>query len=143
MNRTWITGLTLASVAGSGGAFAAAATSGNDTPVAAQAPSVVNASDFVQAPTSRTINYQVGAAGTVTLTVTNGVLNVDNTTFGTGWTGAPRRSPARMSRCSSPTWPNSSRSEPTSSTTNWSWPSRMFRLPESSLLRHRLPSTSR
>ena len=94
MNRTWITGLTLASVAGSGGAFAAAATSGNDMPVAAQAPSVVNASDFVQAPTSRTINYQVGAAGTVTLTVTDGVLNVDNTTFGTGWTGAPRWSPA-------------------------------------------------
>jgi hypothetical protein len=88
MNRTWITGLTLASVAGSGGAFAAAATSGNDMPVAAQSPTVVNASDFVQAPTSRTINYQVGAAGTVTLTVTDGMLNVDNTTFGTGWTGA-------------------------------------------------------
>jgi hypothetical protein len=88
MNRTWITGLTLASVAGSGGAFAAAATSGNDMPVAAQAPTVVNASDFVQAPTSRTINYQVGAAGTVTVTVTDGVLNVGNTTFGTGWTGA-------------------------------------------------------
>jgi len=87
MNRTWITGLTLAGVAGSGGAFAAAATSGTDVPVAAQAPSVVNASDFVQAPTSRTINYQVGAAGTVTVTVTNGVLNVDSTTFGTGWTG--------------------------------------------------------
>ena len=88
MNRTWITGLTLASVAGSGGAFAAAATSGNDIPVVAQAPTVVKASDFVQAPTSRTINYQVGAAGTVTLTVTDGVLNVDNATFGTGWTGA-------------------------------------------------------
>ena len=88
MNRTWITGLTLASVAGSGGAFAAAATSGNDTPVAAQAPTAVNASSFVQASQSRTINYQVGPAGTVTLTVTNGVLNVDSTTFGTGWTGA-------------------------------------------------------
>jgi hypothetical protein len=87
MNRTWITGLTLAGVAGSGGAFAAAATSGTDVPAAAQAPSVVNASEFVQAPTSRTINYQVGAAGTVTVTVTNGVLNVDSTTFGTGWTG--------------------------------------------------------
>ncbi len=85
MNRTWITGLTLASVAGSGGAFAAVATSGNDAPVAAQTLTAVKASEFVQAPQSRTVNYQVGAAGTVTLTATDGALAVDAATVGTGW----------------------------------------------------------
>jgi hypothetical protein len=88
MNRSWITGLTLASVAGSGGAFAAVATS-NDTPVVAQSQAFVRASEFVQAPQSRSTNYQVGAAGTVTLTVTDGTLAVTNATFGTGWTVAP------------------------------------------------------
>ncbi len=87
MNRSWITGLTLASVAGSGGAFAAAASS-NDAPVVAQAQTFVKASEFVQAPQSRSINYQVGAAGTVTLTVTDGALAVTNATPGAGWTTA-------------------------------------------------------
>ena len=87
MNRSWITGLTLASVAGSGGAFAVAASS-NDTPVVAQSQAFVKASEFVQTPQSRSINYQVGTAGTVTLTVTNGTLAVASTTFSTGWSVA-------------------------------------------------------
>ena len=88
MNRSWITGLTLASVAGSGGAFAAAASS-NDAPVVvAQPQNFVKASELVQTPQSRAINYQVGAAGTVTLTVTDGTLAVTNATMGAGWTVA-------------------------------------------------------
>ncbi len=64
------------------------AASSNDTPVVAQSQAFVKASEFVQAPQSRSINYQVGAAGTVTLTVTGGMLTVSNTTFATGWSAA-------------------------------------------------------
>jgi hypothetical protein len=83
--------LTLAGVAGSGGAFAGAAASSNDAPAVAQSPAVVQASQFAQAvqAQSRTVTYQVGAAGTVTLTVANGVLTVVGAAPGTGWTVAP------------------------------------------------------
>lgn len=85
MNRSWITGLTLASVAGSGGAFAAAASS-HDAPVAAQLQTGIPAGQFVQAAQGRTVNYQVGVAGTVTLSIADGVLTVTDATVGTGWT---------------------------------------------------------
>ena len=91
MKRSWITALTLASVAGSAGAFAGVvAGNGDTTPAAAQPQTLANQGAFlrVEAPatTTRTLSYQVGAAGTATLTVGNGSLVIDNAVAGTGWT---------------------------------------------------------
>jgi hypothetical protein len=91
MNRKWITGLTLATVAGSGGAFAGLVVGNHDAPVAAQPQSLVTGAALLrieqpaQAAQSRTISYQVGAAGTVTLTLANGSLTVNQTAVGAGW----------------------------------------------------------
>ncbi|MGZ4673982.1 MAG: hypothetical protein ACXVIH_05210 [Ilumatobacteraceae bacterium] len=91
MNRTWITGLTLATVAGTGAAFAGVVVNSHDSQANAEAltPPVPQALLQVE-PTAtttpgRTLSYQVGAAGVATLTIANGSLNVDNATAGTGW----------------------------------------------------------
>ena len=88
MNRKWITGLTLAGVVGSGGAAFAGIAAGGDghqesSPTTAQANLGVTADGTV---TGRTVSYQVGAAGSVTLTVTDGALTVTGTSATTGWT---------------------------------------------------------
>ena len=92
MKRSWITALTLATVAGSGGAFAAVVAGNADTPAAAQPPTPASQGAFVRVETpaapTRTISYQVGAAGTATLTIANGSLIVDNAVADTGWTVA-------------------------------------------------------
>jgi hypothetical protein len=94
MNRTWITALTVATVAGSGAAFAGVVANTNDTPAAAQPLPAVNpqsalmqvqATPGATTPT-RTLNYQVGTAGVATLTIANGALTVDNAVVNTGWT---------------------------------------------------------
>lgn len=92
MNRAWITGLALASVAGtSGAAFAGMsadeqislpgelAASGSET-------SVLAVPSSTDAAASSAVTYQVGPAGSVTLTRTGDVLTVTTTTAGTGWT---------------------------------------------------------
>ncbi len=88
MNRKWITGLTLAGVVGSGGAAFAGIAAGDDggqasSPAATQANLGVTADGTV---TGRTVSYQVGAAGTVTLTIADGALTVTGTSATTGWT---------------------------------------------------------
>jgi hypothetical protein len=94
MNRTWITALTVATVAGSGAAFAGVVANTNDTPAAAQPlPAINPQSALMQVQTkpgvttpTRTLNYQVGNAGVATLTIANGALTVDNAVVSTGWT---------------------------------------------------------
>lgn len=98
MNRSLITGLTLASVAGSGGAFAAVAASQGASPAAAQSQTPFVASALVQQPVqttvpSATFSYQVGTAGTVTVTATNGSLTINDTAVGAGWTVANATGP--------------------------------------------------
>jgi hypothetical protein len=98
MNRSLITGLTLASVAGSGGAFAAVAASQGASPAAAQSQAPFVESALVQQPVpttvpSATFSYEVGTAGTVTLTATNGSLTINDTAVGAGWTLANATAP--------------------------------------------------
>ena len=97
MKRGWITALTLATVAGSAGAFAAVVANSNDSPAAAQSPALFDATAFVRAephaPSVRTVSYQVGAAGTVTLSLAGGSLVVDSTTPGSGWSIATASGP--------------------------------------------------
>lgn len=97
MNRGWITALTLATVAGSAGAFAGVVANSNDSPAAAQSPAPFDATAFVraepQAPSVRTVSYQVGAAGTVTLSLAGGSLVVDSASPGSGWSIATASGP--------------------------------------------------
>lgn len=83
MNRAWITGLTVASVAGTGGvAFATMTASTNpasadNTPVAAaETTATVAASAY---------SFQAGSAGQVNLTADDGALTVDSTVPSAGW----------------------------------------------------------
>lgn len=89
MNRSWITGLTLATVAGTGAAFTGVVVNSHDTQSKAEALTPVIPEALVRvvppATPGRVVSYQVGAAGTATLTVANGSLNVDNATSSTGW----------------------------------------------------------
>ena len=89
MKRSWITALTLATVAGSGGAFAGVVAGSGDAPANAEPTAVANQAAFVVAgpPTTpaRTISYQVGAAGTATLTAANGSLTIDSAMASAGW----------------------------------------------------------
>ncbi len=113
MNKAWTTSLSIAGVIGSGTA-AALATSAtmNDSgqPPAAAVPSIVVAStvgstvastpaatmpqpvvemvSHIETPTQRTVQYQVGAAGTVTVHNEGGQLRIDSATPGSGWTVA-------------------------------------------------------
>lgn len=92
MNRSWITAVTLATVAGSGAAFTGVVANSHDpapakaealTPVAPQA--LVRTEPTATSP-GRSLNYQVGAAGTATLTIANGSLTVNSATASAGWT---------------------------------------------------------
>ena len=86
MNRAWITGLAVAGIAGSAGAAFAGVSNG--TLADAKAPETQPAPSTPQQESrhDRTISYQVGAAGTVTLTVSNGSLAVASSAAGAGWT---------------------------------------------------------
>jgi len=91
MNRSWITAVTLATVAGSGAAFTGVVANSHDAPAKAQALTPVAPQALVRAdPTTttpaRTLNYQVGAAGVANLTIANGALTVNNATASAGWT---------------------------------------------------------
>lgn len=96
-SRSWITGLALAGVAGSAGAaFAGISEGAGPFASASELPSTtatIDATTTSTPATARTISYQVGTAGTVTLTVADGSLAVTGSSAGTGWTvvgaGAP------------------------------------------------------
>ena len=83
MNKTWITTLSIAGVVGSGAAaaLAASATISHGVPATANAAPAVT----VASP-SRTIMYQVGTAGSVTVVKDAVGLTITDTTVGTGWT---------------------------------------------------------
>ena len=84
MNRAWITGLTVASVAGTGGVAFATMTA--STHPASAAPSPVAAlSETTASVAPRAYSFQAGAAGQVNLTAADGVLTVDSTVPSTGW----------------------------------------------------------
>ncbi|MDO8364486.1 MAG: hypothetical protein Q7V88_16455 [Actinomycetota bacterium] len=82
MNKAWITGLSLAGVVGTAGAayagFAEGAASG---PIAAADAPVASQPHH----DARTVSYQVGVAGTVTLTLADGSVTVSGATAGAGW----------------------------------------------------------
>jgi hypothetical protein len=84
MNRAWITGWALAGVAGSAGAAFAGISSDSQGGSPVEAQGLVAETSSTEAAI-RTATYQVGAAGTVTLTIANGVLNVDSTTASAPW----------------------------------------------------------
>jgi hypothetical protein len=99
MNRKWITGLTLATVAGTGAAFTGVVVNSHDTQSKAEALTPVVPQALVRVePTAtttpgRTLSYQVGPAGVATLTIANGSLNVDNATASAGWVLASSSGP--------------------------------------------------
>ena len=92
MKRSWITGLTLASVAGTGGAAFARMSVVNHDGSAVEAQAAALKAGTV-APASATTTYRLGTAGTVTITTAGGGISVDAATPATGWlllnTGAP------------------------------------------------------
>jgi hypothetical protein len=93
MNKVWITGLTLAGVAGSAGAAVAGISSDSQasSPVEAQGfPAETSTTEAA----SRTATYQVGAAGTVTLTADDSGLTVVDATAGEFWTLGAFATPA-------------------------------------------------
>lgn len=88
MSRTWITGLTIAGIAGTGGAAAFAGMSSEQpatepTSTDASTPSAGTTDDHGQA--SEHVTYQIGTIGTVTLEVEGDRLEIEGTTVTTGW----------------------------------------------------------
>jgi hypothetical protein len=90
MNRSWITALTLAAVAGSGAAFTGVIANSNDTHAIAASPTLFNQPEALaaapQAPAPQITSYQVGAAGIATLASNNGSLTIDTAVANGGWT---------------------------------------------------------
>lgn len=93
MKKTWITGLTVAAVAGTGGAAFASmqATTHDNTADAASQP-VVSAVETTTV--ARTYSYQAGPAGTVNLNVDDGAMKVDSALPTAGWTVVSYSAPA-------------------------------------------------
>ncbi|MBI4932547.1 MAG: hypothetical protein HY828_01635 [Actinobacteria bacterium] len=85
MNKAWITGLTLAGVAGSAGAAFAGIAADNQGGSSVEAQGLA-AETSTSAAATQTATYQVGAAGTVTLTAANGAITVDSALPGAYWT---------------------------------------------------------
>lgn len=93
MKKTWITGITVAAVAGTGGAAFASmqATTHDNTAEAAPQP-VVSAVETTVA--ARAYSYQAGPAGTVNLTLDDGAMKVDSALPTAGWTVVSYSAPA-------------------------------------------------
>lgn len=85
MNKAWITGLTLAGVAGSAGAAFAGIAADSQGGSAVEAQGLAAETSTTEAA-AQTATYQVGAAGTVTLTAANGAITVDSALPGAYWT---------------------------------------------------------
>ena len=91
MNRSWITAVTLATVAGSGAAFTGVVANSHDAPAKAEAltpvvPEALVRTDPTTTTPARSLNYQVGAAGVANLSIANGALTVNSATASAGWT---------------------------------------------------------
>jgi hypothetical protein len=92
MNRSWVTAVTLATVAGSGAAFTGVIANSHDAPAKAEAMTPVVPQALVRPEAStttapaHTLNYQVGAAGVANLTIADGTLTVNSATASAGWT---------------------------------------------------------
>ncbi|MDO8391317.1 MAG: hypothetical protein Q7V57_12605 [Actinomycetota bacterium] len=82
MNKAWITSITIAGIVGSGGA-AFAGVNAIQSASADSAPSV--GEQALVAPSVRTVTYQIGTAGVVTLTSDGTTLTVTESTPATGW----------------------------------------------------------
>ncbi len=94
MNRAWITGLTLAVVAGSAGAaFATASSTTHDSAAQAQGLEAAAVAPDTEAPAAA-FNYQVGTAGAVSITSSGGVLTITGALPAPGWTLVTYSSPA-------------------------------------------------
>ena len=91
MNRSWVTAVTLATVAGSGAAFTGVIANSHDAPAKAEAmtpvvpQALVRTAATTTAP-AHTLNYQVGAAGVANLTIADGSLTINSATASAGWT---------------------------------------------------------
>jgi hypothetical protein len=91
MNRSWVTAVTLATVAGSGAAFTGVIANSHDAPIKAEAltpviPQALVRTDVATTAPTHTLNYQVGAAGVTNLTIAGGSLTVNSATASAGWT---------------------------------------------------------
>lgn len=104
MNKAWITALSIAGIAGSAGAaYTGLSADANDGgPVEAQGLPAAPVTTLAAIPTPvgsptadpATATYQVGAAGTVTVVNTNGVVSVQSAMPSPGWTVLGYTSPA-------------------------------------------------
>jgi hypothetical protein len=83
MNRAWITGLTVASVAGTGGVAFATMTANTNPASAANTP--LAAAETTATVAARAYSFQAGTAGQVNLTADEGALKVDSTVPAAGW----------------------------------------------------------
>jgi len=93
MKKSWITGLTVAAVAGTGGAaFASMQASTHDNTADAAPQPAASAVDTTLA--ARAFSYQAGPAGTVNLTVDDGAMKVDSALPAAGWTVVSYSAPA-------------------------------------------------
>jgi len=86
MNKSMLLAVTLTGVTTSAGAAYAGVSVMQSDPSTATVPTTP-ATDSVApvAPVDRTVTYQVGTAGTVTITVAGGVLQVAGASAGAGW----------------------------------------------------------
>jgi hypothetical protein len=95
MNKAWITGLTLAGVAGSAGAAYAGISSADQHTSSVEAQGFVEEATTTTAAPARSFTYQVGDAGTVAVTVDGGVITVDSALAGVlPWTVGTYSAPA-------------------------------------------------
>ena len=101
MNKAWITGLTLAGVAGSAGAAFAGISSSDQVGSSVEAQGLPLETSTTEAA-ARTFTYQVGAAGTVTLTAANGMHHRRQRRRQAHSPSAPSARPLPTSKCGSP-----------------------------------------
>lgn len=97
MNKTWITALTVAGVAGSAGAAFAGVTANTDHQGQVEAQGITAISSIPSpstVPGAQTASYQVGSAGTVTISNTAGVISVQSALPAAGWTVVGYTNPA-------------------------------------------------
>jgi len=95
MQRSWIIGLTVAGVAGTGTAsYAAMGTASTESVATTATDASVDTTPVLAGDAIRTITYQVGPAGTVTLATDGTTIVVSAVSAGTGWTVVSASAPA-------------------------------------------------
>ena len=86
MQRSWILGLTVAGVAGTGTASYAAMGTGTTAATAPAVTDTATSGPVLAGDSIRTITYQVGPAGTATLATDGATIVVAGVSAGDGWT---------------------------------------------------------